>query len=155
MLGDLFKLTFPEIIELLSMLRLDVFFALYLFGLAIPHVTAAQFIQDKFCINELKTDLDMTISKCLHLEKLGPEYEEVKNQVYAFSTIFKNYQHLIATPPGIILSIFMGYWIDSYPRHLKYLLALPCFGGALSVLFAIYNTIYFEISMLIVNPGID
>uniref|UniRef100_T1KLD2 Major facilitator superfamily (MFS) profile domain-containing protein n=2 Tax=Tetranychus urticae TaxID=32264 RepID=T1KLD2_TETUR len=140
MLRHILKLTFPEIIELL---RLDVYFALFLFGLAIPSVTASQFIQDKFCINQLKLDP----SQCLHLETLGPEYEEIKNKVYAFSTIFKNYQHLITTPPGIILSVFMGYWIDSYPKHLKYLLALPCFGGFLSAIFAIYHVIYFELDV--------
>ncbi|XP_053201416.1 uncharacterized protein LOC128397644 [Panonychus citri] len=137
------KLSLSELIEFLSFLRLDIYFALFTLGFMSPGIPTSQFIQDKYCINQLKLEP----SVCLNLEKLDGQYETIKNDVYTFSTTFKNYQFLIATPPGIILAIFMGYWMDTYPSHLKYLLALPCFGGCLTELISIYNVVYFELDI--------
>ena len=138
---EISKLSFSNLLEFLSFLKLDIYFALLTFGFMVPSVPVSQFIQDKYCINQLKLEPSI----CLNLEKLDGQYETIKNEVYTFSTTFKNYQNLIATPPGIILAIFMGYWMDSYPSHLKYLLALPCFGGCLTELISIYNVVNFEL----------
>lgn len=134
------KLT--KLVKCFKLLRLDVFICLYLFANRIPNVCRNQLIQDKYCINEIKLDP----SKCLQLEQLGPEFDTIKNKVYVFQTNFNNYDTMITTPIGIIITLLIGCWIDKYPGHLKYLLAGPALGGFLCEMIDILNVYYFQAS---------
>lgn len=134
------KFTGKELLELINLLRIDVFMFVYIFGYMLPNVTLNQLVQDKVCLNELKYDRNF----CLNLQAAEPQFEIQKNRVLEYATTLKNYQTLIATTPGVVLSLFIGYWIDSYPSHLKYLLSAPAVGAIIQALLVIYDCIYFE-----------
>ncbi|XP_053201818.1 uncharacterized protein LOC128386769 [Panonychus citri] len=140
MLDKLFKCKPSEIFKLLSILRVDLYVTLYYIGFSIPMVILSQLVQDKYCINTLGVE----VSKCVRLESLGPEFEDIKNSVLTYSTTFAVYDRLTTASPGIILSLFFGHWVDTYPNHIKYLLALPALGGCLSLVTTILNVYYFK-----------
>ena len=134
------KFTLKEIFELINLLRIDVFMFVYIFGFMLPNVTLNQLVQDKICLNEFKYDPKF----CLDLGAAEPQFEVQKNKVLEYATTMKNYQTLIATTPGVVLSLFIGYWIDSYPSHLKYLLSAPAFGAIIQAFMVIYDALNFE-----------
>ncbi|XP_053201796.1 uncharacterized protein LOC128386747 isoform X2 [Panonychus citri] len=140
MFDELFNYKLSEIFKLLSILRVDFYVALYSFGLRLPLVTYSQLVQDKYCINTLRVE----VSKCLQLGSAEVEFQDLKNQVLAYSTTFAVYDMLTMSSPGIFSMIFFGYWIDAYPNQLKYLLALPALGGCLCGIMTIANVYYFN-----------
>ena len=135
------SLTWNEKWELVKLLRIDVFMMLFLVSHSISLVSINQLVEDKVCLNDL--NLNRTI--CLNLENVSGKREQDKNYILSTAAVFKNYQTIISTAPGIFLSLFIGYWIDTYPSHLKYILAAPALGGTIGSLLIIYNCLHFKL----------
>ena len=133
-------LTWKERLELIKLLRIDIYMMLFFISFSISGVSLNQLVEDKVCLNQLKLDKSI----CMNLEHTDNSHETNKNYIFSKAAAFKNYQTLIFTTPGIFLSLFIGYWIDNYPSHLKFILAAPAFGGTLGAFIIIYNCFYFE-----------
>uniref|UniRef100_T1JZL4 Uncharacterized protein n=1 Tax=Tetranychus urticae TaxID=32264 RepID=T1JZL4_TETUR len=138
------KLTAKELLELVKLLRIDVFFMLTIFALYIPSVTVTQLSQDKYCMNTYSVNESI----CLELEThTNDSYTPIRNMVLEDATTLKMYSTIIVTVPGIVFSLFLGYWVDTYPGHIRYMLTLGPICGILQNLITIYQCFAFDISM--------
>ncbi|XP_053211378.1 uncharacterized protein LOC128395018 [Panonychus citri] len=138
------RLTWKEKLELIKLLRIDIYMMLFFISFSISGVSLNQLVEDKICLNEL----NLNQSICLNLEHTDADQEEAKNYVLSTAAVFKNYQTIISTVPGMFLSLFIGYWIDTYPSHLKYILAAPALGGTIGSLIVIYNCLHFKLDFM-------
>lgn len=130
-----------EMIELIKLLRIDVYMALFMFGYGVYQVPNVELTQSKICLNELGQDESL----CDNLSSGETSTAEIQSQVLIGATSIHNYQTLVATIPGVIQSFFFGYWIDKYPSHIRSLLILPCVGVLIQSLIMIYQCIYFDV----------
>ncbi|XP_053202990.1 uncharacterized protein LOC128387748 [Panonychus citri] len=134
------KLSKNDLLEVISLLRLDVFFLLAMLGSSIPSITINQLAQDKWCLNSFSGNQ----SVCLNLENSGTEYESLRNEVLKKATTLKMYTTILKTIPGIPTSLFLGYWIDTYPGHIRYLLTFGPITIVIQNLMIWYQCIHFE-----------
>uniref|UniRef100_T1L5G4 Major facilitator superfamily (MFS) profile domain-containing protein n=1 Tax=Tetranychus urticae TaxID=32264 RepID=T1L5G4_TETUR len=133
------KISAKEIFNFVKLLRIDLFFFFATLSTSLPNLALNQLIQDKFCINKYllnKTD-------CFNLEK-SSDFETIQNEVLKETTSLKLYITLMTTIPSIFLSLIMGYWVDKYPSHLRYLLGVAAMANVCANIMAIYQCIYFE-----------
>ncbi|XP_015781281.2 uncharacterized protein LOC107359311 [Tetranychus urticae] len=145
------KITCKEVWELVKLLRIDVFYFLINLCTSLPDVTGNQLMQDKYCINKYK----INESVCLNMETAGPEYDTVKNDILRDTTTLKNHVSLMTTIPSIILSLILGYWIDKYPGHLRYLFGLASLANIFQFIMIIYQCLHFEMGAdLLLWPGL-
>ena len=121
----------------LCLLRIDFYFFLFLIGTYLIAIPVNQLVQDKICLN----NLSLNSSICGNLNDVPSDAEQLKLIVLEKATLIKNYQIMVSLAPGIILSLFLGRWMDLYPGHIKYLLAFPCLGEVIQSFLLIYLTI--------------
>lgn len=137
------KYTTKELLELVKLLRIDVFFMLAVFSFYMPTVTVNQLSQDKYCMNNFKANESI----CLRLElHVNDSYTPIRNMVLEKATTLKMYTTIITTVPGILFSLFLGYWVDTYPGHIRYMLAFGPICSILQSLILIYQCFNFDIS---------
>ncbi|XP_015781099.1 uncharacterized protein LOC107359148 [Tetranychus urticae] len=134
------KITSKEVWELAKLLRIDVFFFLATLSTSLPGIALNQLMQDKYCINAYSQNE----SVCLDLEKAGPELDAVKNGVLKDTTTLKMHITLMTTIPAIILSLILGYWMDKYPGHLRYLLGSASLANICQHIMIIHQCLHFE-----------
>ncbi|XP_053203000.1 uncharacterized protein LOC128387757 [Panonychus citri] len=134
------KLSKNDLLEIISLLRLDVFFLLAMLGSSMPSITINQLAQDKWCLNSFSGNR----SVCLDLANSGTEYESLRNEVLKKATTLKMYTTILTTIPGIPTSLFLGYWIDTYPGHIRYLLTFGPIAIVIQDLMIIYQCVHFE-----------
>lgn len=135
------KLKFRDYVELIKLLRIDVFFLLAVFGAYMPSVTVNQLAQDKFCINTYSVNQSI----CMNLENSGTDYESLRNKVLEKGTTLKMYTTIITSLPGFFFALVLGYWMDTYPGHIRYLLGMVPFSMVIQNLIIIYQCFHFEI----------
>ncbi|XP_015783763.1 uncharacterized protein LOC107361447 [Tetranychus urticae] len=126
--------------HLIKVLRIDIYLFLFMLGYYIGQVPTTQLIEDKICINELHIDPDL----CQNLDQTTEITEVTKNDVLERTTKIKNWQTILSTIPGIAISLFSGFWIDSYPAHIRYLLMVPCVSIALQSITLMIQCIHFD-----------
>ncbi|XP_025018669.1 uncharacterized protein LOC107359354 [Tetranychus urticae] len=97
-------------------------------------------MQDKYCINKYS----INESVCLNLENAGPEYDTVRNDVLKDASTLKNHVSLMTTIPAIILSLILGYWMDKYPGHLRYLSSVASLAIVCQNIMIIHQCLHFE-----------
>ncbi|XP_053202988.1 uncharacterized protein LOC128387746 [Panonychus citri] len=136
------KLKFRDYVELIKLLRIDVFFLLAVFGAYMPSVTVNQLAQDKFCINTYSVNQSI----CMNLENSGTDYESLRNKVLEKGTTLKMYTTIITSLPGFFFALVLGYWMDTYPGHIRYLLGMVPFSMVIQNLIIIYQCFHFEIA---------
>ncbi|XP_015785196.1 uncharacterized protein LOC107362613 [Tetranychus urticae] len=134
------KLTRKDVISMFKLLRVDVFLVLFNISSVIVHLSLNQLVEDKICLNELK----LNQSICLNIENVDESREADKNYVLTRAAYYKNYQSLMITLPGIFLNLFVGCWLDSYPEHTKFILAVPTLGIFMDALLTIINCLQFK-----------
>ncbi|XP_015785427.1 uncharacterized protein LOC107362807 [Tetranychus urticae] len=130
-----------ESIELIKLLRIDFYMALFMFGYGVYQVPIVEFVQDKICLNQLGKDTE----SCRSLNSGDVALADLQSQVITAATSMRNYQTLVSTIPGVIQSFFFGYWIDKYPSHIRLLLVAPCVGMFIQSTSLIYQCINFKI----------
>ncbi|XP_015795793.1 uncharacterized protein LOC107372144 [Tetranychus urticae] len=134
------KITSKEVWELSKLLRIDVFFFLAILSSSLPGIALNQLMQDKYCINKYSQNE----SVCLNLETAGPEFDAVKNGVLKDTTTLKMNITLMTTIPAILLSLILGYWMDKYPGHLRYLLGVAPLAKICQHVMIIHQCLHFE-----------
>ncbi|XP_015795633.1 uncharacterized protein LOC107372004 [Tetranychus urticae] len=134
------KITSKEVWEIVKLLRIDVFFFLATLSTSLPGIALNQLMQDKFCINTYPVNE----SVCLNLEAAGPEYDTVRNDVLKDTTTLKMNITLMTTIPAMILSLILGFWIDKYPGHLRYLLGSASLANICQNIMTIHQCLHFE-----------
>ncbi|XP_015786751.1 proton-coupled folate transporter isoform X1 [Tetranychus urticae] len=135
------KFTVKELLGLIKLLRIDVFFLLANILVSLPSIAFNQLVQDKICTN--KFSVNETV--CLNLEKSEPGYDFIRNQVLKETTSLKLYLNILTTLPSIFISVILGHWLDTYPGHLRYLLASSVFSIICQNVFTIYQCFHFQL----------
>lgn len=134
------KITVKEFFGLIKLLRIDVFFFMSMFSSLLPNIALNQLIQDKYCMNHYSANE----SVCLRLESSASEYDSIQIGVFKETTTLKMYITIITTIPTIFTSLIMGYWIDAYPNHLRYMLGFASAANVVQNIMVIYQCIHFE-----------
>ncbi|XP_015784771.1 uncharacterized protein LOC107362259 [Tetranychus urticae] len=134
------KITSKEVWEIVKLLRIDVFYFLATLSTSLPGIALNQLMQDKYCINKYS----INESVCLNLESAGPEFDTVRNDVLADTTTLKMHVTLMTTIPAIILSLILGYWMDKYPGHLRYLSGVASLAIVCQNIMIIHQCLHFE-----------
>ncbi|XP_015781280.1 uncharacterized protein LOC107359309 [Tetranychus urticae] len=134
------KITCKEVWELVKLLRIDVFYFLATLSTSLPGIALNQLMQDKYCINKYSQNE----SVCLNLENAGPEFDTVKNDVLKDTTTLKMHVTLMTTIPAIILSLILGFWMDKYPGHLRYLSGVASLAIVCQNIMIIHQCLHFE-----------
>ncbi|XP_015790025.1 proton-coupled folate transporter-like [Tetranychus urticae] len=133
-------ITSTEVWEIVKLLRIDVFYFLATLSTLLPEIALNQLIQDKYCINKYS----LNESVCLNLETAGPAYDRVRNDVLKDTTTLKMHFTLMTTIPAIILSLILGYWMDKYPGHLRYLAGVASLAVICQNVMIIIQCLHFE-----------
>lgn len=128
------------LIKLVKLIRIEVFCFLYFFAYGFSNVTLNQTIQDKVCLHIH----NLTAEICRDLQK-QPDYYIQATDIYRRNTKWNSYMTLIVSIPGIIITLFLGRWLDNYPRFFRFALAAPPLGSVIAVSIVLYQTFYFEI----------
>ena len=113
-----------KVANLLETVYIDVYVFIFAFSVCITHVTGAQLIQDKICLNDLKLPLDV----CRNIQE-RTEYTSQAVHIYRRTTTFTTYGVLIFFIPSTLITLLLGRWIDRYPGFTKYVLLAPLIGN--------------------------
>ncbi|XP_015789275.1 uncharacterized protein LOC107366207 [Tetranychus urticae] len=127
-----------EIQNVVQKIRIELYCFLYFLATHMIKLPLNQLIFDKLCLNDYRLAAD----SC---ESLSDEPDsKVYNQIETSMVNLAIYQHLLSILPSIILTLFLGHWIDLRLDHLRYILALPCIGGAMLNIFLTVQCINFD-----------
>lgn len=128
--------------EFIKLLKIEIYFFLVFFCLNLQIVTNTQLMEDKLCFNELKYSPEF----CLATDANEVFSDQRKYILLEETTSLNNYRTIIEVVPSMFLALFGGYWIDSYPGHLKLILSLPVIAEITKMIILIINCIYFPSS---------
>lgn len=135
------KISSQDLWEIVKLLRIDVFYFLATLSSSLPNIAFNQLMQDKYCINKYFTNQ----SVCLNLETSGSDFNKIKDNVLADTTNLKMNVTLMTTIPSIILSLVLGYWMDKYPGHLRYLGGIAASAIICQNIMIIYQCLHYDI----------
>lgn len=107
-------------------------------GSVLHNVVTTQLVEDKLCLNNFKMDRSFCSNITAHLDS-----DEIR-MILLEADDFKNYQFLVMNAPALLLSIFVGYWLDNYPRYFKLMLILPIMGELCRLTGLLINAFIFK-----------
>lgn len=136
--------------DTIKMLRIDLYVLMFAFTMGITHVTNNQLVQDKICLNDFGLPPDV----CRNIQE-RPDYTKEAIAIYRKTTLFSTYASLVIFIPSIVVTLFLGRWLDRYPQNLKFVLASPLLGFILYCLGCIYQCIHFKIGMNALNEPLN
>ena len=134
-----------KIQNVVSLSRIELYCFLYFLSTNMINLPLKQLIFDKLCLNDYR----LVVDSCDSLYD-GNGQSKIYNQIQLTLTQLTLYQHSLSTLPSIILTFLLGHWIDIRLDHLRYILALPCIGGAILNIFLTVQCINFNAGKLIV-----
>lgn len=125
--------------NVVSRFRIELYCFLYFLATNMINLPLRQLIFDKICLNNYR----LAVDSC---DSLGNLYgqSKVNHEIQSTLTQLTLYQHSLSTLPSIILTFLLGHWIDTRLDHLRYILALPCIGGAILNIFLTVQCINFN-----------
>lgn len=132
----------------LKMLKIEVYFFLVFFCLNLQIVTNTQLMEDKLCLNELKYSREF----CLSTDSEELLNDHRKYILLEETTSMNNIRTIIEVVPSMFLALFGGYWVDRYPRHIKFILSLPVIAEMTKMIILTINCYFFDLSKFSVNP---
>ncbi|XP_074600475.1 putative peptidoglycan muropeptide transporter SLC46 [Brevipalpus obovatus] len=128
----------------LKVINLDVFCFLICFVLGFTDISLNQVVQDKICLNDFK----LSSKVCSNIQD-RKDYLTQAIDIYGQVTLWKSYSSLIDCIPSILVTLFIGKWLDRYPKMMKYVLAAGPFAFFLGNLIVLYQLYYFQIDYMI------
>lgn len=134
------RIFYSKCIEYTSMIRVYLLTFLFCFSIGLTMIPASQFIQDKICLNNLA--LPAYVCFDIHTRT---EYSKHAVDIYQRSTSFSSLQTVITFLPSIFIAVFLGRWLDKYPRYVKYAMALPTLGLSIGSIFSLYFAVNFHL----------
>ncbi|XP_074598901.1 putative peptidoglycan muropeptide transporter SLC46 [Brevipalpus obovatus] len=137
------KLSRGKILDTIKVFRIDLYVLMFAFTMGITHVPSNQLVQDKICLNDFLLSPEI----CRNIQE-RPEYTKEAIAIYRKTTLFSTYASLVIFVPSILVTLFLGRWLDRYPQNLKFVLAAPLLGFILYCLGCIYQCIHFEIDYM-------
>lgn len=139
---------FRSLWAFMKMLKIEVYFFLVFFCLNLQIVTNTQLMEDKLCFNELEYPKEFCLST--DSEELFNDHR--KYILLEKTTSMNNYRTIIEVVPSMFLALFGGYWVDTYPSHIKFILTLPVIAEMTKMVILIINCYFFDLSKSISDP---
>lgn len=124
----------------LKVINLDIFVFLLCFGFSFTEISLNQIVQDKICLNDLKLSTDV----CSNIQD-REDYLTQAIDILGKATLWKSYSSLIDCIPSILVTLFIGKWLDKNPKMMKYVLAAGPFAFFLGALIVLHQLYYFKI----------
>ena len=105
----------------INCLRVELYYALYLFAYSVNGVPTAQLYTDKICIQKF----NQTAEFCTNLAEMDNENDpkyHYKSLVLSESAQYNMYSYIISLGPAVLWSLLFGSWVDKYYYGNKLLL---------------------------------
>lgn len=131
---------FRLFIEFAKALRIDVFSLFYWCSYAMPLITTIQEVEDKICLNSF----NFSAVVCKDIEGSRTQFMMAQTNIYRLSTVFDSWEIFLTHVPEVMITLFVGRWIDQYPQYTRIVLASPCIGSVLYSTIAIYQSLSFS-----------
>ncbi|XP_074605735.1 putative peptidoglycan muropeptide transporter SLC46 [Brevipalpus obovatus] len=128
----------------LKVISLDIFCFIVCFTFGFSDISLNQIVQDKICLNDLHLSRDV----CHNIQD-QKDYLPQAIDIYTHVTRWKSYVNFIGYFPGILVTIFLGKWLDRYPNMMKYVLAAQPLGNLVCCLIVLHQLFYFKIDYMI------
>lgn len=124
----------------LKVISLDIFCFIVCFNFGFSDISLNQIVQDKICLNNLRLPPDI----CHNIQD-RKDYLTQAIDIYTHVTRWKSYVNFIGHFPGILVTIFLGKWLDRYPNMMKYVLVAQPLGNLVCCLIVLHQLFYFKI----------
>ena len=132
-------MNFKSVIDFLKLMKVDLCLTFFMFGLIMQNVTVLQLMEDKMCRNQLNLNEEFC-----HTLTTDHYNESDTKLILRKANTFKNYQFTIVNGPALVLSIFLGYWLDNYPKYIKFMVIFPLLAGFCMNLILLINAFFFS-----------
>src|SRR5882757_6408791 len=97
----------------INCLRIELYYALYLFAFNVNSVPTAQLFQDKICIQKFNQTAEFCVKLAEMDDENDPKYH-YKSLVLKESAQFNMYSYIVALGPAVFWSLLFGSWVDKY-----------------------------------------
>lgn len=104
-----------------------------------PMITTVQLVQDKICLDSE----NLSDETCMNIQK-NTVFLRQQNEIYIKSNTYDAFEVFLTHFPSVLITLFLGKWMDRRPECIKYVLAAPALGLVIRAVLAIYQCFYFH-----------
>ena len=135
---------FKKILIFVKLLKIEFYTFIFILCYSLKKTPLDQLIQDKLC--RLEYNLSVQFCEFLPEMKNDDEFYEYKSLILGDAVQYNMYQTLIITCPAILLSLFLGSWIDCYKNGRKAIFLIASMTAGLEALINANNAYFFHLS---------
>jgi len=137
---------FKRTLIFIKLLKIEFFTFIFILCFSLKKTPLDQLIQDKLC--RLKYKLSVEFCEHLPETKNSDEFYEYKSLILSDAVQYNMYQTLIITCPAILLSLFLGSWIDNYKYGRKIIFLITSMTAGLEAFINSINAYFFDLSII-------
>ncbi|CAG2102357.1 unnamed protein product [Medioppia subpectinata] len=132
-------------LRFVSLLRLEPYIVLFTAFYFVKRNALDVLIQDKICVHKYNMPEDF----CYHLAsiKKNDTNAHIKTDILADAVMYNTYQQLLTQPLSIIWSLFLGTWVDKYPKGRKWIFIIAAVTQAMEAAINACNSYFFSLNV--------